>query len=390
MRDSQKASARRLPGWLWPFVLLALPTCGLETGGTGPALVLNKGDSPHTSAIMCDIEKYQGVTRRCATAQDLAIGISLSAAAEALVTGQKSNVGLDYSSAAQAACGAGNPQAIDFQGQFPNGFAACLNCGGVIPSIYADGNAVCEAQCEDSTNYTEGTKPPDIPAFCSANAHVSTNFGVHDCYANACTSGGNSDPNFADPRINPEPVDWSVNPTGVSAAGPNLTRTAATTGTGTSDFNAGAASSQSIAKGDGYVEFEASENNLSHVIGLSTGTGADNNPGLGDINFAISLNLDGRFYILEGGTLVMGPDVNGSFGTYSPGERFRVSLKDHNDGTAQVSYSRITGPCTPGNPCNESVFHTDGGFPAGYPLRVDASFREQNATLANVSIVRIK
>jgi hypothetical protein len=36
------------------------------------------------------------------------------------------------------------------------------------------------------------------------------------------------------------------------------------------------------------------------------------------------------------------------------------------------------------------VFFTRSGSPAQYPMRVDTSFREQNATLADVNVVRIQ
>ena len=147
---------------------------------------------------------------------------------------------------------------------------------------------------------------------------------------------------------------------------------------------------------DGYVEFEGSENNLTHVAGLAQVSGScpfpctDSDPGIADLNFGLALNIDGRVYVLEGGAIVPGPDVNNSFGTYTAGERFRVKLKDNLDGTAVVTYARIVGACVPGNPCNETVFFTHAGPAAVYPLRVDTSFREQNATLANVNIVRIQ
>jgi len=189
---------------------------------------------------------------------------------------------------------------------------------------------------------------------------------------------------------------------GTSAVGSSLFRSVPTTGTGTADFNAGAVSTQWIHGNDGYVEFEASETNLSHVVGLAQVNGAcafpcpDDDPSIMDITFAISLNSDGHVYLLDGGTLVTATDVNGkapnadgSFGTYSVGERFRVSVKDNFGGTATVTFSRIAAGCVPGNPCVETVFYTHGGS-AAYPLRVDTSFREQNATLANVSIVRIQ
>ena len=395
MRDSLKLSLRRVRvGWFCPLVLLALPNCTFQVGGLGPLPHLSTGDLPHSSAIFCDIEKFQDPTRRCATAEDLATGIPLASAAEALVSGQSSNVGLDYSPAAQAICGTGNPQAIDFQGSFPDGFPICLNCGQVIPVPHADSNAVCVAQCRDLIDAGGPPTPPDILAFCTANAHPSTNFPASGCFDNACSSGGTLRSDFVDPRRTPEPVVWR-DLIGTSALGSSLTRTLPTTGTSTADFNAGGVSTQWIAHGDGYVEFEASESNLSHVIGLSAVPGGcafpctDSDPSLADVHFGISLNIDGRFYVLEGGSLITGPDINGSFGTYVAAERFRVRVKDNFDGTAVVTYSRVNGSCVPGTPCPDTVFVTRS-VGAAYPFRVDTSFREQNATLANVTIVRIQ
>jgi hypothetical protein len=401
MRDLLKAGLRRFAfAWFWALVLLALPNCGLEQGGLcnnncNPHL--NAGDLPRDSAIMCDIEKYQGGTRRCATPQDLVIGIRLASAAEALVSGQASNVGLDYSPAAQTACGAGHPQAIDFRGSFPDGYVVCLNCGQVIPVPHADATAVCVAQCQDLVDNGGAPMPPDVLAFCTANAHPSTHFPSSGCFANACSSGGLPRADFADPRRIPEPVVWT-DFIGTAAVGSILFRSgAAPTGT----FDAGAVSTQWIHGNDAYVEFEASENNLSHVIGFAQTNGCpfpctDGDPSIMDINFGISLNFDGHFYLVDGGTLVtatdvngMAPDVNGSFGTYAAGDRFRVKVTDNFDGTATLTFAKLVGACVPGNPCVEDVFYTHGGS-AAYPLRVDASFREPNATLANVSIVRIQ
>ena len=172
---------------------------------------------------------------------------------------------------------------------------------------------------------------------------------------------------------------------GVSAGGSSLMRTAPTTG----NFDAGAAAAQAIARGDAYLEFGAAETTLTHVAGLSAIVGSDIDPSLADIDFAISLNLDGRYFVLEHGALVPGPDVGGSFGTYSAADRFRVTLHDHSDGTADVAYSKLIGACMPRTPCAETVFRTVTGSPAHYPLRADASFREVGATLTNVTLVRI-
>src|SRR5262249_46386832 len=151
-------------------------------------------------------------------------------------------------------------------------------------------------------------------------AHPSTNFPTSGCFDNACSDGGTLKSDFVDPRRTPEAVEWR-DQNGTNAVGGSLQRTAPTTGTTTADFNAGAVSTQWITHGNAFVEAEASEKNLSHVIGLQNIPGAcafpctDNAPGIADITFAISLNLDGRLYILEGGALVPGQDINQSFGT---------------------------------------------------------------------------
>ena len=395
MRDSLKAAVHRFASgwWLWALVLVALPNCGLDVTGTGPALELHPGDTPHSSTIMCDIEKFQaGGVRRCATPQDLAVGVPITQAAEALVSGATSDVGLDFSPAAQVACGTGHPQAIDFHGAFPEGFPVCLNCG-VIPSVHANATAVCVAQCHDLTNYGGGAVPADVGAFCAANARPSTHFPESGCFDNACSGDGTLRADFEDPRRIPEPVVWRDR-IGTNAVASNLTQTSPTT-VG-DNFAAGAVSEQWVHAGDGYVEAEGSENDLSHIVGFAEVPPAcafpctDNDPGFADVDFGLSLNNDGRIYILESGSLVPGPDLGQSFGTYSAGERFRVRVKDHFDGTATVSYTRVVGACLPGKACNESMVFEHLTPTAAYPMRVAAAFREQSATLANVSFVRIQ
>ena len=392
MRHFPGAGIRRFAsGWLfWALALLALPNCTSFSSDPTPPPHLTKGES-RTSAIMCEIEKFQTPVRRCANSQDLQMGVPLTMAAEALVAGQLSPVGLDYSPAAQLVCGTGFPQAIDFYGPFPNGLPVCLNCG-VIPTPHADATAVCVAKCRDLINSGVGPFPPDRLAFCNANARPATHFPSSGCYDNACFEG-TLRPDFADPRQIPEPVVWR-DPIGVSVAGANLTQISPTT-TGNT-FNAGAVSAQWVHANDAYVEFEAAENNLSHVAGFAQIPGgcafpcADTDPDITDIEFGLSLNADGRYYVLEAGQVLAGLDIDGSRGTYVAGERFRVRVKDNFDGKATVSYTKIVGACVPGKPCNESPIFSHTTPTAFYRLRVAAAFREQNATLANVSIVRIQ
>lgn len=393
MRHFLGAGIRRFAsGWLfWALVLLVLPNCASFESAPSAPPNLNAGDSPRNSVIMCEIEKFQTPVRRCANAQDLQMGVPLTMAAEALVSGQLSPVGLDYSPAAQDACGSGFPQAIDFYGPFPNGLPVCLNCG-VIPTPHADARAVCVAKCRDLIDSGVGPFPPDRLAFCNDNARPATHFPSNGCYDNACVEG-TLRTDFADPRRIPEPVVWR-DPIGVTAAGSTLTQISPTT-TG-NVFNAGAVSAQWVHADDAYVEFEAAENNLSHVAGFAQIPGGcafpcpDSDPGIADIEFGLSLNNDGRYYVLEAGQVVPGLDINGSRGTYVAGERFRVRVKDNFNGTATVSYTRIVGACVPGNPCNESPIFSHATPTASYRLRVAAAFREHNGTLANVSIVRIQ
>jgi hypothetical protein len=179
----------------------------------------------------------------------------------------------------------------------------------------------------------------------------------------------------------------------VGPNGNNLTRTAATTG----QLDAGAVSTQWITRGDAYVEFSANENNLSHVVGLSEIPAAcvfpchDQDPSIATLDYAVSLNVNGRVFILERGNLINGPGAGGSWGTYAAGERFRVTVADNNDanGTARITYSRIQGLCAPGNLCAETPIRTSTRT-AHYRLRVDTSFREVDATVTDVRLVRVR
>src|SRR4029453_17201250 len=73
----------------------------------------------------------------------------------------------------------------------------------------------------------------------------------------------------------------------VTASGNSLRKTSGCDGCG----DAGAVSVQNIPLGDGYVEFTASETNTYRGAGLSNG---NTNTSLGDIDFAILLNPNGR------------------------------------------------------------------------------------------------
>ena len=394
MRGSLKSSGRRSSiGWYWPLVLLALPNCFQDFEALKPQPSFFPGLNA-TSAIMCDIPEVPAEGfNPCASQQEVDDGISLAEAAIALAEGRQSalGIGLDFTPSVVAGCG--GPGKKPFQAPFPDGFAVCLNCGSQIPALYADPTEVCVAKCKDLVTFGGGPIPDEgVDAFC-ANARVSTNFDKTQCVLNACSPGGTLLPNFADPRRDQEHVVWTdLIHTDDFGGSNSLTQHEPATGSDPDGFNAGGASVQLITTGDAWVEFEAVETNRSHVLGVRASCDdpaacPDEDPGLGDIGFAISLAVTGEVIVIESGTPM---EVLGPFDPpYTAGERFRVKIKDNLDGTATISYSRLLGACTPGTVCAEQVFHTSDGPAPQYPLRVSASFREENATIANVTLVRI-
>jgi hypothetical protein len=393
MRDFLKSTGRWLSaGWYWPLVLLALPVCALQTGGIPNPNAFDPGSGPLTGAVMCDIPKVPDeVSGNCANSTDEGSGMSTLHAAVALAAGESTSFALDFSPAALSRCKP-LPGKIDFFGPYPDGTAVCLNCAQQIPSKYANPTAVCVAKCKELVT-VGGSQPPEgIDEFCRANARVSTNFAPNICFNDACSSGGTLLPGFVDPRRTAEPVKWT-DLIGTSALfGNSLERTAPTTGPALTDFNAGAASEQLITKGDAWVEFAAGENNLSHVLGVRESCAditlcPDTDPSLNDIGFSILLNLDGQVYTIESSPSVT---MSGALGPYDANERFRVHIVDNNDGTATISYSRVVGSCTPGSFCNETQLSQHVGPGPKYPLRIDASLREQTAILANVTVMRIQ
>jgi hypothetical protein len=384
LRDWLKCAA----GWLFFLALMALPSCHLRSGFVAGGN-LGRGPLPHGSAIFCDIEN-RAIERRCATATDTMVGIRMAAAAIALVREDTSNIGLDYSPAARAALGCGEePVAIEFLCPFPEGCAVCINCESVIgpsPAPYPDVLAACVDHCEDINGDVPDETPPtpEVAAFCASTDHARVSTNTSGCVAGACLDAGSLRTDFVDPRRALEPVEWT-DLVGTAADTNTLTRTAATSVP--SDFDAGAASLQTIAGGDGWVEFTAVQTDHTRMLGLATGASPDADPTLNDIDFAISLSSDGHVFIVEGGTVVPGPNPDQSFVTYASGDRFRVKVTDNFDGTAEVTYFYIPAVCAEVL-CDGVPLRVAG--PGTYPLRVDASLREVDAALDNVLVVRIK
>jgi hypothetical protein len=392
MRDVLKSRARWLQaGWILPLALLVLPNCGLDPTGFNagePPLTFDAGDAPRTSAVMCDIPKPVREADECASDAEILAFPSLSYAAIALAQGELTNnsIGLDYSSG--SACG-DKPKRVEFFGPFPHGLHVCLNCAQITqaPAVYADANAVCVAKCVDLVIADGNVPEGGAQSYCEANAKVATNFN-EICYEDACTDGGMPKMPFDDPRRFQEPVKWDTLQGQASVMGDEL-RKLMNVGA-PDDWDSGAASDQTIENGDAWVEFGVKEIGKSHVLGVSTGA-IDTTPNLTDINFAVSLNNNNNVYILEDGAEDPS-EVIGPFGQYQPVDRFRIRIKDNNDGTATISAWRLKDPaaCMPGMSCLEDHIATYTKSSLSYPLRINASFREDGATIKNVTVVRIQ
>jgi hypothetical protein len=415
MRDFLNSGCRWLrTGWFLAFVLLALPNCILDSSGfpcDNPACeappdcvdnpecpVFEPGTNP-TNAIMCAIpEPVSTEADDCASPSEAsdANNMAVTLAATALNEGANSPIGLDFSPSALAACGGLPKKVVYMGGVFPDGLTLCLDCGTQIPAKYATPTKACIAKCKDLINFGGGFKPADVDAYCEANAKTAINYDKNACYFGACTGAGNPIMGFTDPRRTPENVKWiDFDPAGIDDSGGSnsIKRIAPTTGATTADFNQGAASAQTIINGDAWVEFSTGETGLSHVLSLRTSSCddavncPDTDHGLDAIGFAISLNSDGNVYVIES---VPGPGltVSPAFGApYAANERFRIRIFDMHNGLAAVQYFRF-GACTPGPACLGDMFYQSTEKIA-YPIRVDTSFREQNATLQNVTLMYI-
>ena len=163
---------------------------------------------------------------------------------------------------------------------------------------------------------------------------------------------------ITDAVIATPPISWT-NKVGVSVNDSNgLTKT------GAAGWNAGANSTQTIS-GDGYVEFSTAEPDTGKMCGLShDGTGA----GFGEIDYAINLSSINTVRIYENGVAVTNPATGTvSFGTYAPGERYRVAVEG-----GVVKYYR-----------GSSLLYTSEVAPT-YPLFVDTSLNAVGATITDV------
>lgn len=390
MGDSLKSTGHRRvrAGWIWPLALLALPMCTNDFEALLPSFFA--GNEPRSGAIMCDIPKVVIEGNPCANESEAASGMPMSQAAVNLNLGERtSSIVLDFSDDALAQCN--GPRKVEFHGPFPDGHHVCLNCVQQMPSVYATPLEVCIAVCKDLIKFGDLATPPEgADAYCTAKARLSTNFNGNPCIDGLCTTGGNPIPTAADPRRNPEDLIWT-DPVGDMDIDGNTLAFVGTTAPDLS-FSAGAASEQLITTGDAWVEFAAGETGVSHVIGVRASCDnitvcPDEDGTLADIPVSLSLNSNGEVNVVKDNAVLAGP-----FGLpYEADERFRIYVVDRHDNTADIVFSRLDSTCDPDEACLEDRFYTysDDARPT-YPIRVDATFREGNASLANVTLMRIK
>jgi hypothetical protein len=153
-----------------------------------------------------------------------------------------------------------------------------------------------------------------------------------------------------------QPVDWTnrVNAAVVDRA---LKKTAGCEGC----EDAGAASWQIIAGGDGYSEFTVGEGDTLWMAGLNA---LNESTWYNDIDFALRFNGNGRTDIVESGMYQPGDDV-----AYRAGDVFRVAIV-----RGRVQYLK-----------NGALIRESRRLPR-YPLFLDVAFVSAGATIVNATI----
>ena len=150
-------------------------------------------------------------------------------------------------------------------------------------------------------------------------------------------------------------VSWT-SAVGVSA-GATITKTS-----GTTAWDAGAISGQTIASGAGFVQATVNDNTTFRMVGLGN---VDSNQSYTDIDFAIYPAGDGGLYVFESGV------YKGAFGSYAAGDRLRVAVSSGGMGP-MVEYIKNGRVLLMTHPA------------VTYPLRVDTSFYSNGASFSGV------
>jgi len=151
-------------------------------------------------------------------------------------------------------------------------------------------------------------------------------------------------------------VVWTNVSGTIQVGGNNLTKVSGTT----SWYDAGAVSTQTIAAGDGYVEFTPGQTTTWRMCGLGKG---DTGAYFDDIEYAFFMDGGANLAVYESGT------YRGNFGPYAASDRLRVAVEG-----GIVKYYR-----------NGVLLYTSTVAPQ-YPLLVDTSLNTVWSYISNVVI----
>jgi hypothetical protein len=359
-------SLRQWKGLLWA-VVAGIPFVNVFSGCTFPAdHTFHPGDVPRTSALFCDIE----ATRRCSTEDERRFGIDVAAPFEdGFWVGKASNVGLDYSSVALAACG-GQPQAVFYRHAFPDGSPVCVNPNTVPSLAYPSANIACQAWCDTlGLIDTDGNKYR-----CQDIAWRSNGVPFAAAMPGACTDAGTLRADFDDPRKGPTtPVVWPLaTAVGVTVSGSNLTKNV-DTGWGSEGlaFASGAISAQHLDSGDGAVMVTVAESDSLRIFGLGNGTGSTT---IEDIEYGFLMTAKGTLLVFERGVR-QGPPMTVA-GSYGPGDELEVAIQG-----GVVVYKQWRKNFIP----HTVVLFTSSQAPT-YPLVVETAFNFNGATIKNAAV----
>ncbi len=157
------------------------------------------------------------------------------------------------------------------------------------------------------------------------------------------------------PPLTQQNVTWTNVSSTIQVTANSIQKTS-----GTNEWDAGAVSTQTIASGNGYVEFTPGETGTWRMCGLGNG---DTGGYYADIEYAFFIYSGGGLSIYESG------NDRGSFGSYAAGDRLKVAVEN-----GVVKYYR-----------NGTLLYTSTVAPQ-YPLLVDTSLNTVNAGVYNVVI----
>jgi hypothetical protein len=157
------------------------------------------------------------------------------------------------------------------------------------------------------------------------------------------------------PPLKVQNVTWANVTSTVTVTGNSLQKTG-----GVEGWDAGAISTQTIAYGNGYVEFVPGPTGTWRMCGLGNG---DSSTSYTDIEYALYVHGDGGLHIYESG------NWRGQFGNYTATDHLKVAVEG-----GVVKYYR-----------NGTLLYTSTVAPQ-YPLQVDTSLKTVGAGISNVLI----